>query len=257
MEPTSVGTDKKLSKKERKKAKKQETVEMEVDEVETGKSAVVETEKKISKSEKKAKEQVPEQVKELKVSAEEPKEGGEERRKKRKKGTVAAEPEEETVKEDGPPKKKRKNKTGLADPDDDKTLTNQARKALLYAFEQFRRPDKWKFQKARQNWLVRNIWSAEAIPEAYEPLLIKYLSETKGGVRENLIKSCRTILEPQPATQEPVPAPKQVDPPKEGAKPATGGALVMPVVEKAPDPIKQARAKLILQALESFVDPET
>lgn len=35
--------------------------------------------------------------------------------------------------------------------------------ALDYAFTQFEEPDNWKFNKARQNWIIRNVWSEEAV----------------------------------------------------------------------------------------------
>lgn len=73
--------------------------------------------------------------------------------------------------------------------------------ALSYAFAQFRDPGHWKFNKAKQNWLVRNFWSAIAvchllfmlhpilngclqIPEKYEELITKYLSAVQGNARE-------------------------------------------------------------------------
>ncbi len=38
--------------------------------------------------------------------------------------------------------------------------------ALDYAFTQFEEPDSWKFNKARQNWIIRNVWSEEAVSTA-------------------------------------------------------------------------------------------
>ena len=35
--------------------------------------------------------------------------------------------------------------------------------ALHYAFCQFDDPASWKFNKAKQNWLIRNIWSQQAV----------------------------------------------------------------------------------------------
>lgn len=86
------------------------------------------------------------------------------------------------------PKKKKANKIDLPNPDDDKSITDQARKgqfdlivsftsnvyrfshmsypsspALAYAYAKFAEPDNWKFNKARQNWLIRNIWSEQVI----------------------------------------------------------------------------------------------
>ena len=35
--------------------------------------------------------------------------------------------------------------------------------ALSYAYLQLEEPSSWKFNKARQNWLLRNVWSEEAV----------------------------------------------------------------------------------------------
>jgi len=34
---------------------------------------------------------------------------------------------------------------------------------LEYAFLQFNKPSKWKFNKAKQNWLLRHVWSSEEV----------------------------------------------------------------------------------------------
>lgn len=109
--------------------------------------------------------------------------------KKRKRGD---QPDDEavTVTDDGPPaeapkkKKRKRGKTGFPNPEEDESLSEQARKgkrpisavhfifdltqnlgdpALHYAFCQFDDPTSWKFNKAKQNWLIRNIWSQQAV----------------------------------------------------------------------------------------------
>ncbi|KAG8218447.1 hypothetical protein J3R82DRAFT_4074 [Butyriboletus roseoflavus] len=49
------------------------------------------------------------------------------------------------------------------DPAIDKSLSEQSRKALSYAYERCRGSKVWKFNKARQNWLLRNVWSEQAV----------------------------------------------------------------------------------------------
>ncbi|KAG6832911.1 hypothetical protein H0H92_004795 [Tricholoma furcatifolium] len=156
-------------------------------------------------------------------------EDAEENNERKKKRTKKSEPESTTMDVVVPPKK-RKNKTGFPDPHDDASLSEQSQKwltlcidkGLAYAFLQFHRPSKWKFNKARQNWLIRNIWSNEMVPEVHLPLVYAYLLKVQGGVRENLIQSCRSALEkklqpeipssddtekPKDASAEPAPAP--------------------------------------------------
>ncbi|KAJ6510057.1 hypothetical protein C8R47DRAFT_779638 [Mycena vitilis] len=116
------------------------------------------------------------------------------KREKRKRDMIVVERGEESAQEHEPRQKKpKKNKTGFPDPGDDPALSEQASRALSYAFLQFRKPSKWKFSKARQNWLIRNVWS-ETIPDAYLALTVQYFSNVKGGVRETLIKDCKSVL---------------------------------------------------------------
>jgi len=111
------------------------------------------------------------------------------RKKERKKEKFQ---DDELIKE-----KKLKTKcAGLPDPREDTSLTDQARKALAYAYIQFDDPSSWKFNKARQNWLIRNTWSDEMIPELHMPLLIRYLTNIKGGVRDKLTATSRSIVSP-------------------------------------------------------------
>ncbi|KAJ7117355.1 hypothetical protein C8R43DRAFT_1037261 [Mycena crocata] len=127
-----------------------------------------------------------------------------------------------------PQKKKRKNnKTGFPDPEEDTALSEQASKALAYAFMQFRKPSKWKFSKARQNWLIRNIWS-DLIPDTYLALTIQYLSNVQGGVRETLMKDCRSIL----------------------ASSALPDNLAVTTETSPTDELKRTRARALLDALE-------
>lgn len=124
-------------------------------------------------------------------------------KEKKRKRKERQEDEQEQVAPPKPKKRKsRKPQHDLPDPSEDETLTDQARKALHYAYLQFIDPGSWKFNKARQNWLVRNLWSADAIPETYIPLLNRYLAGVQGGVREMLVKTCQEVLADQAPTAE-------------------------------------------------------
>ncbi|KAJ7781510.1 hypothetical protein B0H16DRAFT_1498640 [Mycena metata] len=180
--------------------------------------------------------------KEVDVSEDGPKIGKPKRGKRRRDETPAEDVPEEVAASIEPPKKKpRKNKTGFPDPQDDSSLSEQASKALCYAFTQFRKPSKWKFSKARQNWLIRNIWS-DAIPDTYLPLTIQYLSNVKGGVRETLIKECQSLLAVPP------PAPEN---PSGEVAPTTQPASTQAATDSEVAQIKHARARALLDALES------
>ena len=93
---------------------------------------------------------------------------------------VGAEPKEEKRSKK---KRRKESKSGLPDPEKDEELSEQAKKgtlfpcrlghgyqlnarnslALSYAYLQAEEPSSWKFNKARQNWLLRNIWSEESV----------------------------------------------------------------------------------------------
>ncbi|KAJ7283921.1 hypothetical protein C8J57DRAFT_1293942 [Mycena rebaudengoi] len=144
-------------------------------------------------------------------------------------------------------KKRRKNKTGFPDPQEDPSLSDQASKALSYAFLQFRKPLKWKFNKARQNWLIRNFWSSDTIPDAYLDLVLQYLSNVKGGVREAILKASQTVLSPPVVEVKP-------SEPVAAETATTEQPPVNEVVDKAAAEkyeVKRARARALIDALES------
>ncbi|KAI0751436.1 hypothetical protein C8Q80DRAFT_1268670 [Daedaleopsis nitida] len=126
------------------------------------------------------------------------------KKKRQKEGTEEEEQDASLSKVAGvkPEKKKRKHRSPskLPDPSGDEVLSEQAQRALQYAFSQCDDPSGWKFNKARQNWLIRNVWSEESIPEKYMSLVSLYLQGVQGGVRETLIKSCRDAMELPKAT---------------------------------------------------------
>ncbi|KAJ7368001.1 hypothetical protein DFH08DRAFT_1070782 [Mycena albidolilacea] len=165
------------------------------------------------------------------------------KKEKRRRKDPADGAEDAAIQVEEPPKKKHKNKTGFPDPgEDSESLSDQARKALSYAFLQFRKRSKWKFSKPRQNWLIRNVWS-DQIPDMYLPLTIQYLSNVKGGVRETLIKDCRSILSGS-------------SPEKVSSTETETASQVQPVGE--PDQRKHVRARALLDALEAVeAEPES
>ena len=108
------------------------------------------------------------------------------RKTKKRKSTAEAEADGSPDLNDEKPKtKKRKKSTEFTDPNDDESISDQSKKgeanhiytliqqsnllttnsytALAYVFSQSVKPKTWKFNKARQNWLIRNLWSPEAV----------------------------------------------------------------------------------------------
>ncbi|KAG2119004.1 uncharacterized protein F5147DRAFT_667814 [Suillus discolor] len=127
--------------------------------------------------------------------------------KKKKKKRKAEEQLEETS--DSKPSKRKKDHCPpdlpSTDPCVDESLSNQSRKALSYAYARFEDPPNWKFNKAKQIWLIKRLWSEEMIPEKYFALVTKYLADVKGGIRDNLIQMCNSVEAsetPDPVTSE-------------------------------------------------------
>ncbi|KAL6940129.1 hypothetical protein ACO0QE_004018 [Hanseniaspora vineae] len=53
----------------------------------------------------------------------------------------------------------------------------------------------WKFNKSKQNWLLKNMFQNEdEIPEQYDYLLVQYFKSLKGQARDQLIEECLKIL---------------------------------------------------------------
>ncbi|KAI0040705.1 hypothetical protein FA95DRAFT_1611591 [Auriscalpium vulgare] len=111
---------------------------------------------------------------------------GAERRKKRDSGGEGGEVEGKSKRRKH---KAKKDSIDLLDPVEDESLSDQARKSLSYAHLRAVDPANWKFNKARQNWLVRNIWSEVSIPDKYVGLVTGYFTDVQGAVREKLVKS--------------------------------------------------------------------
>jgi len=71
-------------------------------------------------------------------------------------------------------------------------------KSLEYA-RLFRKKQKhpevdWKFNKARQNWLVRHVWDSSSVPDKDFKAVKKYLKTMRGASREEFVQQCQTTL---------------------------------------------------------------
>ncbi|KAF5364240.1 hypothetical protein D9756_000823 [Leucocoprinus leucothites] len=276
------GEEQRMRHKEKKKKKEQEQMQGDHIDVDSG-PPEMEDSKGVERDKKKRKRDVQEDLAEpsvsirtkrrskkvLEVQRDEPPkptdskkandEASNEKSKKERKKEERKKPSSESVTKAQTPagndrkrKRKHKNKTGFPDPEedvDDESLSDQARKALSYAYIQFYEPDAWKFNKAKQNWLVRNFWSTKTIPEKYDGLVIKYLAGVQGNARENLIKTCREVINSADT------------PPKEGqesqgtsAKVNLGGTLIDTT---SPTNLTETEKKTRAQALLQVLTPDS
>ncbi|KAJ3892470.1 hypothetical protein GG344DRAFT_75875 [Lentinula edodes] len=133
-------------------------------------------------------------------------EGAPTARRNKRKREESGKADTEDMQEEESKKKKSRNNTGFPDPVEEALLSDQARLALTYAFNQFQKPSKWKFMKSRQNWIIRN-WATDnvsksspsnsnflQIPDSQMPLVLRYLSNVKGNIREHLMRTCESII---------------------------------------------------------------
>ena len=66
---------------------------------------------------------------------------------------------------------------------------NSARKnALNYLIVWKEQKEEWKFNKAKQIWLIKSMYSLEKVPSKYFKILLKYLEDLKGDLKKRLIK---------------------------------------------------------------------
>ncbi|OAX35316.1 hypothetical protein K503DRAFT_868344 [Rhizopogon vinicolor AM-OR11-026] len=117
------------------------------------------------------------------------------RQKKRK--SSAEEQSEDTPAADKSRKKKKRRHTTdtvFPDPSADESLSDQSQKALSYAYSRFQHLPHWKFNKAKQIWLVKQLWSEEMIPEKYFSLVVKYLADGEGRIRLTLVQMCNSAI---------------------------------------------------------------
>ncbi|KAI9634880.1 uncharacterized protein MKK02DRAFT_37755 [Dioszegia hungarica] len=122
---------------------------------------------------------------------------------------------------------------------------------------------RWKFNKANQNWLIRNVWNESEVPEEHVDAVMRYLNTIKGGGRKALIEmaekcsaaSTADAPEPAPAVA-PEAAATSTDPKTAVPTPAVPAAVVAaatPVVSpeeaKRDREVIKARAEKLLVLL--------
>lgn len=67
--------------------------------------------------------------------------------------------------------------------------------ALNYLHTFYRNREEWKFEKAKQNWILRNTLDLELIPKTYEGSLCTYIASLKGAdARAELLKEMQKVV---------------------------------------------------------------
>ncbi|KAJ9119529.1 hypothetical protein QFC22_003238 [Naganishia vaughanmartiniae] len=167
--------------------------------------------------------------------------------------------------------------TGNGTPEEDASLTEQAQKGIQYAWLYTHRNLKslpeggakddgtyWKFNKARQGWLWKNVWNEEIIPSKYVELVIGYLSSMQGQARQKLMEEAQKIVDTpvlvveEPAKEEAAPADEEEAKEKEEVAENTEEPAVEAgpagETEDKPESVsaeKHRRAQLVVDSLRS------
>ncbi|GAB1518974.1 hypothetical protein RhiTH_002039 [Rhizoctonia solani] len=127
----------------------------------------------------------------------------------------------------------------------------------------------WKFNKARQNWILRNVIEPATIPDSYLPISLIYVQNIQGGARNELKKTCK-VIKKQAKNSKASPSSDsngskpEADQPSEAKSESTkkvtfaAGTTEPKVTESeisAPSKVKVKRAKIILKVLKGEIRP--
>ncbi|KAH7344945.1 hypothetical protein B0J17DRAFT_712574 [Rhizoctonia solani] len=162
----------------------------------------------------------------------------------------------------------------------DETLSDLTQRGLAYAYQYAQHvsltsdseraaKQAWKFNKARQNWLLRNITDPTIIPDSYLPISLIYVNSIQGGARNGLRKTCKATKKQAKASKE-MSLKDQSKPESEAdqSPEATGDSAkkvtfaaetaepaTLETEAAAPSKIKVKRAKTILKVLKGKIQP--
>ncbi|KAG9105427.1 hypothetical protein FRC07_009292, partial [Ceratobasidium sp. 392] len=124
----------------------------------------------------------------------------------------------------------------------------------------------WKFNKGRQNWILRNVTDPAVIPSSYLALAMIYIDSIKGGARDALKKTCKKTTKDAKAAVEDQPEPNQQKSSDETAeaeidKSASKKVAFAAATKATPTstPVsdeKRRRAKKILKVLRGKIQPQ-
>ncbi|CAE6457369.1 unnamed protein product [Rhizoctonia solani] len=163
----------------------------------------------------------------------------------------------------------------------DKTLSDLTQRGLAYAYQYTQHvsltsdseraaKQAWKFNKARQNWLLRNITDPTVIPDSYLPISLIYINSIQGGARNELRKTCKATKKQAKASKGPSlndqskpesEVDQSPDAAGESAKKVTFAAgTAEPATAEtgvtAPSKIKVKRARTVLKVLKGKIQPQ-
>ncbi|KAF8609348.1 hypothetical protein BDV93DRAFT_518181 [Ceratobasidium sp. AG-I] len=128
----------------------------------------------------------------------------------------------------------------------------------------------WKFNKGRQNWVLRNVTNPTTIPDPYLSLAMIYVTSIKGGALDSLKKTCKMTMREAKATKSSEQTPEQLAESKKptdaqasseepGESTSKKVAFAVGTVEppsSAPTKEERSRAKAIIRVLKGKLKPD-
>ncbi|XP_043944856.1 uncharacterized protein C7orf50 homolog [Protopterus annectens] len=66
--------------------------------------------------------------------------------------------------------------------------------SLEYLMRWSRNRSEWKFQKARQTWLLQHMYDTDKVPDEYFPVLLEYLEGLRGHARNTTVQKAEEIM---------------------------------------------------------------
>ncbi|XP_071300096.1 protein cholesin isoform X1 [Agelaius tricolor] len=67
-------------------------------------------------------------------------------------------------------------------------------RALAYLTSWSKNPEKWKFQKTRQTWLLLHMYDKEKVPDKYFTILLDYLQGLQGNARDKTVQKAEAFM---------------------------------------------------------------
>ncbi|XP_006112910.1 protein cholesin isoform X1 [Pelodiscus sinensis] len=90
--------------------------------------------------------------------------------------------------------KKLMQEAGIAAKKEEPKKPSGAELALEYLTSWSKKPNKWKFQKTRQTWLLLHMYNKEKVPDSYFSILLDYLEGLKGNARDVTMKKAEALM---------------------------------------------------------------
>ncbi|KAJ6655964.1 hypothetical protein lerEdw1_004549 [Lerista edwardsae] len=91
--------------------------------------------------------------------------------------------------------KKLMRETGVVTKKAESTKPSGSELALEYLTRWSENPKEWKFQKARQTWLLLHMYDQDKVPDEYFSVLLRYLEGLQGSARTVTVQKAEAFMQ--------------------------------------------------------------